>query len=346
MTSRRIVLPNPRAGLDWEERFLGGSAADEAAFIERAVQDIHVVQERNKKKGRAKNHDRAFHAKIHAGIVDAEFIVRDDIPVELEVGLLRAGARYPAKVRLSNASGIIQPDAAKDLRGLAAEIATEFGVHHFLGTNGSASHARNARQFIDFALAMSGSKLMLLPRLLWNLGLRETARMFKTVIRQTKRPVASLSTESYFSRSAYAFGDRAVQFRFAPAAGAHAAAGIDRTGPDFLREDIVELLKHGQVVFDFQVQLFINETLTPIEDGSAEWDSDLITIGQLVLNQQDLSTGLAQEAEAQVQAIEFNPWKTIAQFRPLGSLNRARKPVYWASVALRKGLGLITGKKR
>lgn len=345
MSSKRIVLPNPRAGLGWVERFLGGSAASEAEFIEQAVQDIHVVQKRNKKKGGAKGYDRAFHAKIHAGLVNCELVVADNIPVELEGGFLRAGARYPARVRLSNASGTIQPDTGKDLRGLAAEVDTADGVQHFLGTNGSASHARNARQFIEFAKAMSGSKLLILPRLIWNIGIRETVRMFKTVIGQTKRKVESLATESYFSRSAYAFGPRAVRFQFTPAAGAHAAKGIDRTRPDFLREDIVELLKHGTVVFDLQVQLFTDEEHTPIEDGSVEWDSPLITIAQLVLHQQDLSTGLAQEAQDTVQSIEFNPWKTTAQVRPLGSLNRARKPVYWASVALRKGLELITGKK-
>ncbi|HYX48416.1 MAG TPA: hypothetical protein VE843_01640, partial [Ktedonobacteraceae bacterium] len=51
----------------------------------------------------------------------------------------------------------------------------------------------------------------------------------------------------------------------------------------------------------------------------------------------DLHTAAAQEAEALVDNLEFNPWNTTDDFRPLGNLNRARRIVYQASANYRSG---------
>jgi catalase len=321
-------------GLGWVENFLGGSPEAETAFILQAMNDIHVVQRRNQKAGNAKSAARAFHAKIQAGITNAEFVIAADVPAELRSSVFTPGRRYRTKLRFSNASGVIQPDTKGDLRGLAAEIETDDGVQHFLGTNGAASHARDARQFIEFAKAASGSKILMFPRLFWNIGVFETVRMLRTVIGQVKRPIASLATESYFSRSAFAFGKHALKFQFTP------AESVDvKTEPSdsFLRDDLVARLRRGRVVFDFQVQYFSNEKDTPVEDGTVIWPTRLVTIAQLVIPQQDLLSVDALAAQRAVEAVEFTPWKTTKGIRPLGSLNRARRSVYPASVEFRKG---------
>lgn len=322
-------------GLGWSEIYIGGSTPSEEEFIVQAMRDINEVQKRNKASGHSQSYGRAFHAKIQAGIANASFVVSENLPAQLRVGFLQPGKSYRAAVRLSSASGVVKPDTAKDLRGLAMRVYCDGdkGID-FLGTNGSASHARDARQFIDFAKAGSGSKFLMLPRLLWHVGFFETVRMMKTVIRQTARKVKSLSTETYFSRSPYAFGDYAVKFQLTPSSSADANF---EPSDSYLRDDIVERLKKGPVVFDFQVQYFLDEGSTPIEDGSVEWSSSpLITIAQLVIPQQDLSTAQAAADQKAVESLEFNPWNTTAGFRPLGSLNRARRLVYQASVALRK----------
>lgn len=327
--------PQAQPGLGWVERFIGGSKQAEAAFIAQAMNDIHVVQRRNQKTGHAERAARAFHAKIQAGITNAEFVILPDAPAELVSKFIVPGRRYPAKLRFSNASGVIQPDTKGDLRGLAVEVATADGVQHFLGTNGAGSHARDARQFIEFAKAASGSKLLMFPRLLWNVGPFEMVRMLRTVIGQVKRPIASLATESYFSRSAFAFGAHALKFQFTP----RESVDVNTTKSDsYLRDDLVERLRRGPVVFDFQVQYFSNEKETPIEDGSAIWPTRLVTIAQLIIPQQDLLSEDGIAAQKLVEEIEFSPWKTPGFIRPLGSLNRARRSVYRASVQLRKGL--------
>ena len=325
--------PGTEPGLGWQEAFIDGSPEAEAAFIESAMTDINLVQGNNKKSARASGFSRAFHAKIQAGIANAEFRILPDLPEQLRTGLFQPGKAYPAKIRLSSAAGKDQPDTAKDLRGIGVRIDD---VLDLLATNGSASHARDARQFVLFAKAMSGSKLLVLPRLIWSVGLFETVRMFRTVLRQVSRKTKSLTSETYFSRAPFAIGAYAVKFQLTPYESRE--SGV-KPSASYLREDLVELVKQGPVVFAFQIQYFIDETRTPIEDGSVEWDSPLITIALLVIPQQDLSSQAAVEAQNAVEELQFNPWNVPADksFTPLGSLNRARRLVYRASVALRTG---------
>jgi hypothetical protein len=332
-TAGDISRAGLKPGLGWTEQFLGGSAEAELAFLKQAMDDINLIQRRNKEASGNKTAARAFHAKIHAGISNAEFVVMDNIPFELQGGIIVPGERYRTDVRLSSASGLIQPDTKGDLRGIAARVNTEDGPQDFLGTNAEQSHARNPRQFVEFGKAASGSKALMFPRLIWNLGLGETVRMMRTVISQVKRPVTSLATESYFSRSPYAFGDYAIKFRFTP----HSSADVVTPKSDgFLKIDLVERLRRAPVVFDFQVQYFLNEAETPIEDGYELWASSPFTIAQLILPQQDLLSASALAAFTSVENLEFNPWKTTKTIRPLGGLNRARRSAYPASVKLRK----------
>ncbi|MGD9681729.1 MAG: peroxidase family protein [Candidatus Obscuribacterales bacterium] len=320
-------------GLGWQERYLDGSPADEHDFIVGAVAEINEVQRNNQNASGDPCVRRAFHAKIHAGIENAEFEVAADIPEALRVGIFMPGKKYRTAIRFSNASGKIQPDSKKDLRGIACRLATELGDHDLLATNGSASHARDVRQFIAFASAMSGNKLLILPRLIWSVGFFETVRMFRTVIKQGSRKVDSLATESYFSRSAYAFGDVALAWRLVPSGNQPAGVALS---DGYLRADLVELLRRGPVAFDFQIQLYADESRTPIEDGSVEWDTQLVTIARLTIPRQDLESAEAVASREAVEDMEFNPWHVTDGIRPLGSQNRGRKPVYMSSVAFRK----------
>src|SRR5262249_28044058 len=138
----------------WREKYLGGSAEAEAAFIKQAAKEILFVQADNKKRAKAPVIRRAFHAKIHAGSKTARFIVAADWPDQYRLGMLQPGRDYPTTVRFSSAAGIPQSDRKPDLRGLAVRVYLEEGaVQDFLGTSAPASHVRDARQFIAFARA-------------------------------------------------------------------------------------------------------------------------------------------------------------------------------------------------
>src|SRR5262245_16561271 len=62
---------------------------------------------------------RGQHGKHH-GCVEAEFVVRDDIPREYKVGLFREPKVYKAKVRFSN--GAFAKDMNPDVHGMAIKI--------------------------------------------------------------------------------------------------------------------------------------------------------------------------------------------------------------------------------
>ena len=151
-----IADPGAATGTGWSERYLDGSQEAEEKLFARFAEEIKQVQSQIKVRAKAPHVRHAFHAKSHAGITNAELRVRPDLPEDLRIGLFQPGAVYPATVRLSNASGAIQPDGQRDLRGIAVRVRVgEDRDQDFLMTNAPASHARDARQFMVASTAMA-----------------------------------------------------------------------------------------------------------------------------------------------------------------------------------------------
>lgn len=330
---------------NWKEVYAGGSQEAEARLFTTFSDRIKGVQEQIKKHEHGPFLRRAFHAKIHAGITDhagianAQFRVLPDIPQDLRIGFFQPSRTYQATVRLSSASGAIQPDATPDLRGVALRVFTDRGTFHdFLMTDAPASHARDAWQFMIAAEAMASRWMIVsLVKLLLGLGLTETIRMVQA-LQHDARKIDSLATDQFWSRAPYKFGPYAVKFTLQPSSSI--AGGPAPSGESYLKEDFSQRLLKGPITFDFRVQRYVDEITTPIEDGTVEWeesDATFETIAQLVIPQQDLRTDAAQEAGALVDNLEFNPWNTTDDFRPLGNLNRARRIVYQASANYRSG---------
>lgn len=322
-------------GTGWQEAYFGGSEQAEAAAIERWAREIQQIQFRLRAKSHASTLRRGFHAKLQAGVDNASFVVADHLPEHLRVGIFQPGARYPAVVRLSNASGSVQSDHKGDLRGLATRI--EVGSDSFvdlLATNGPVSFARDAEQFMQFALATTGSRLMLVPRLLGSVGLTETIRMLRTGLRDTRRPVLSLATEQYWSRGAYRYGDYAVRFTFVPMA--DAALPVTKGDPDYLRHEIVERVRNEDVGWNLMVQLYRDEASTPIENAAKAWNTAHVIVGRLTIPRQDLAAAAHAAVAERIDAMELNPWNTTPEHRPLGNINRARLRVYQASQDVRR----------
>jgi hypothetical protein len=324
---------------DWSERYLDGSPENEAALLRVFADQIQGVQKRNGDHGDGRIL-RAFHAKLLAGVTKASFSVRDDVRPDLQVGLFVPGATYPAMVRFSNASGIVRNDAERDLRGIAFRVVLdELRVQDFILSNTKTSHARDARQFMITAVAMAGGRrLGALPGLVRGLGLREAARVFRTLESAASHSVQSLATEAFFSRVPFALGPYAVKFVLQPIAPAPERAAR-ALGRDSLREEFVDRLRREDVRYELRVIHYLDEATTPIEDATVEWPEGRApadTVADLLIPKQDLTAGEGPDGERAIDALEFSPWKTEG-IRPIGGLNRARKPVYEASARLRSG---------
>ena len=60
-------------------------------------------------------------------------------------------------------------------------------------------------------------------------------------------------------------------------------------------------------------------------------EGERLTLATLTIPVQNLLDVVGMSARERVHALAFSPWHAPAEFRPLGNLNRARRPVYAAS---------------
>ena len=93
-------------------------------------------------------------------------------------------------------------------------------------------------------------------------------------------------------------------------------------------------LRAGPLAYELQLQFFVKETVTPIEDASVDWPEDrspYITVARLTLPQQDPDSAEGQALSERTEAAVFDPWAALAAHRPLGEVMRARKVVYFES---------------
>ncbi|MBV9206939.1 MAG: catalase [Actinobacteria bacterium] len=332
----------------WKETMAGGTPQAERAEFEQLAQDIMRMQLKNAKTASAhgvpRAVDRAFHAKSTLATNQAELRFLD-LPADLSHGFAQPGRAYPTIVRFSNAAGIGQSDAAQDLRGAALRVqVSPEESHDLLMTNFPVSYARNARQFVAFAVAMTGNRpaqLQGVLQLIRKFGVEETVRMLKNVSEGRRRTVCSVATETYWSRGAMRWGPTlAVRYLLRPAPDTAPAPRPPKDDPNYLSTEAARRLAEGDIRFELCVQRYVDETSTPIEDTAVAWServSPATPVAVLTLPRGDLSTVDALAQAQLIDAMAFNPWNTTDEFRPLGNLNRARKAVYDASSAQRLG---------
>ncbi|GAA2882420.1 hypothetical protein GCM10010472_45660 [Pseudonocardia halophobica] len=320
------------------ERYDGGSPAAEIPIFEAMAREIMRVQERNRRRAGLRSVRRAFHARPLLGVEDARLEVGPALGPDLRQGCFVPGATLPVTVRLSAASGMPRPDTEPDLYGLAVRVHADGVSHDLLMTNFEVSPAANAREFVAMAVATAGrtsraGRLVgLLTRLPLRVGPRATLRIVRNLARSA-RTVDSLAEETYWSRGAILWGTAGpVRYRLRPLV-TPAAAKVD--GASRLRGDLARRLSAGEVVFAFEVQRFVSERRTPVEDTAKRWDAPWEPVARLVLPQRECASAESVLAEHRVERLAFNPWNTTDDFRPLGNLNRARRAAYEASSACR-----------
>jgi hypothetical protein len=325
----------------WTETYEGDSPQAEGLAFQDLAREIMTLQLRQQKCRRSGGPQRAFHAKGHIGVENAVLRFLGDLPRKLQVGYVQPGRAYPVTVRFSNASGLCRSDRRRDMRGVALRVKVdEHEYHDLLAANFPVSHVRDARQFVAFAKAMAGPKILTLPRLLLSVGPSETGRILRNLAGATAHPVHSLALETYWSRSAVLWGRVPVRYLLRPSGEAINKGGGSKSDPHYLHHEIADRLRQGDVSFDLSLQAFVDSVRTPIEDAAVEWneeDARPVRIATLTIPRQDIDSRQGRAAEQRVDQIAFNPWLTTDAFRPLGNLNRARKAVYMASSSHRLG---------
>lgn len=289
---------------------------------------------------------RALHAKGGPGL-EATFTVLSDLPDEVGVGLFAQPASYRAFVRFSNGSGAHQSDRRPDIRGVAIKVMGVTGAklipgmedaltQDFLCIRTPTTPVRDSDEFMAL-VRLASSPLSGLPAMFRQLGLRRVIDILKRG-RQVLRPTASLATTRFYSALPVQFGPYAVHYALRP----HALpdpSDCPGSSPDYLAEELSERLRRGPVSFDFQIQFYVDDELTPIEDASVEWkeeDSPFITVGLLTLSQQDTASARGQRLREFIEQLSFDPWHALREFRPLGNMMRARNVAYRYSTQARQ----------
>ena len=335
--------PFPAPSTAWREVVDPGEEALVRAFLETIEAQQRAVAEKDGAPLR-----RGFHAKLHLG-APAEFRVLPGLPEHARQGVFREPRTYEAVVRFSNGHFSIQPDATKDPRGIAIKLLGVQGpklhpgnadatTQDFLATSHSVtSTVRDIGQFIAFIQsAAHGGRLRLALGLARRLRVREALRILRAVKRTVQDPdVPSMATEHYAGTAPIQLGPYAAKFTVRPAESTAPPRGRART-PDFLREELEERLRAGDLGFDFVVQFFVDEERTPIEDTSRPWDAPFVKVAELRIPRVDFATEAARETSRKVDALSFSPWHALADHRPLGSVMRARRVAYEASARLRR----------
>ena len=88
----------------------------------------------------------------------------------------------------------------------------------------------------------------------------------------------------------------------------------------------------------FAVQPRTDPTTQPIEDPTIEWserEAPFVDVAKLRIPRQTFDTPAEQ---AFCENLSFTPWHAVAAQRPVGGINRVRKPVYAAISDLRHRL--------
>jgi hypothetical protein len=148
-----------------------------------------------------------------------------------------------------------------------------------------------------------------------------------------KKVIESPLAVRYWSTVPYRLGDQAVKYTAVPSAG-NASPAPASNGPDYLRETMVARLAGGNppVVFELSIIPQTDPATMPIENPMTPWTSTPVAVATITVRPQAFDSADQME---QCERMSFDPWHALAEQRPLGGINRARRAVYEASVKLR-----------
>ena len=284
---------------------------------------------------------RAIHAKCHASL-RAEFEVLDHRDATLRHGIFDVPAIHRAVVRISNGDGPPGPDTdwvasigfAFKVFGVSAPKylpAQREDTQDFLFLNQSAYIASDVRDYLSLMEAIDGGIVAKARALVKNFaGLR---------YRRKASPKDNPLNTPFWGVAPFRLHDVTVKYLMRPAQPQPKHLPRPLT-PDYLKALIAEWIEHRPAAFDFFLQKRVvdgSEPHMPIEDYAVAWDEQRsvpIRVGRLTIPTQPVDDEFDR---AYGEPMVFSPWNTTHDFRPLGSLNRARRAIYHVSASLRGG---------
>ncbi|GAB2555151.1 catalase family protein [Kribbella endophytica] len=297
--------------------------ADEAERHRRQGELFVAMQARKSDKY---GNGRALHRKQVAAL-RATLTVPGDLPEYARQGLFRVPDKYDVWVRLSNGGFNRAADVVPDIRGFSLKVLGVSGPgalggeavsQDFALINHERFSSATSEEFSTIVTTAGQTKGQLLGSLIKKPALIPRLKAVATAL---KEPFSGFATQDFFSAAPISFGPYAARVRL------RALAGYPNPGADDWAADVYDRLAGDPLDYDVQVQFFVDEQSTPIEDASVAWAAPYETVGRLTIGRQKPDEEFAAEVEAAV----FDPWNAKAEHRPLGEVMRARKVAYFAS---------------
>ena len=300
---------------------------------------------------------RAVHAKSH-GVLEGELVVDAGLPPELAQGLFAKPGPHRVLIRLSTNAGDILPDVISLPRGIALKVldvpgerlpGSEGSAQDFIMINGKVFLAPTAKKFLGNLklLAKTTDRLEGTKKAV-SATMRGVRHLFEAVGADAPAAVGALGGapnveplgETYYSATAFRYGDYLAKFSLKPVARTMTAltgVEIDIDGrEDAIREEVREEMRYTQAEWEFRVQLCRDLDKQPVEDPTVEWneaEAPFAKVGTLRVHPQD--SWDAARVQRINEETRFSVWTGIEAHRPLGNVNRSRKDTYRHSADFR-----------
>ena len=264
--------------------------------------------------------------------------VRDDLPEHARHGLFAQPGEHEVWLRLSNGAAGRFGDARPDVRGFAFKVHGVAGpgalgkpttVQDFAFINQEVFALPTSDEFADLAIAAGQGPGALLRYLIRRHGFFGALRQAGRLKRSMDRPFAGFAVEPFYSAAPIACGPYAVKVRLWPEAKAGPAEAVAGWQAQLERR-----LAAGPVRYQLQLQFFVDEQRTPIENPTVPWPEQVapyVTVADLEIGKEQPQGDAARAFTEKVEAATFDPWAALAEHRPLGEIMRARKVTYYES---------------
>jgi len=338
------------------EEFESGSFVEEQTIHKQLI-DASTQLMRNMRKKHPKNTmTRDAHAKSH-GCLKAEFNIDNSaLPENLRLGIFSSSKNYDAWVRYSNNDHqAMRKDKGFDLRGVAIKVMNVSGekilplkqeamTQDFLMYGSPIFFIKNNADYIEFTKSLDrGNSVKTLftktPKAgfltakaqILNLKYKNPANM--NLFSAVPVRLGKLSNEE---RSAFKYRvqrcDTSKKYPRVSGKRKH----------NYMRENLELALEEGEICLNFQVQLWINDKLTPVEDSTYLWKeaklrnfsgNPYITVAKVIIPQQNFNT---EERKNYCENLSFTPWHGLVDHKPLGRTMRMRRDLYLATSEFRR----------
>ena len=292
--------------------------------------------------------ERGGNTKTH-GIVRGEFIVHDNLPTELRHGIYAEPRAYRAWVRFSGPGPYITPDIDDvgfmsigiKLMGVPGPklMAEEKFTQDMFGVSTSTFVTPD----ID-ANAQLQIESLKNAQILYFLNLRRSHVLDLIMQSLWTKTQSSPFEAPYFSCVPYLLGEgQAMQYSIWPKSRHRTPVPRLPLRPpdDYLRDAMVAALAKDDVEFDIRLQRQTDPHLMPLENNAVLWPEELsprVSSATLRLPRQVFNTPAQLEF---AKRLSYNPWHCIAEHRPLGNQNRARRRMYDTLSKLRHDMNAV-----